>query len=264
MWARPYIGRLPTDSVPWSGFPLFAPGRDLGGVLRVLSRDPSNGAGTCLWQIPSGWAHPGGFTMAGDEQLFVLEGEFHKGDHRYRPGCYGYRPAGQTHEAMRSPGGALLLAMWDSAPDLASMPGAHQVETGEGLRFVDTGFVPAVPTPVQGPPAGIDVKILNRYPDSGGMTMLITIPPGWEESRSEHHDCVEESFKLSGGIWIVENGREQVLCAGDYFFRPPRIKHGPMRTEGGTSSLIRFSARPENHYGPVNSMPENHRGERQL
>jgi hypothetical protein len=42
-----------------------------------------------------------------------------------------------------------------------------------------------------------------------------------------------------------------VLAAGDYFFRPPRIKHGPMRTERGTSSLIRFSGVVENHYGPL-------------
>jgi quercetin dioxygenase-like cupin family protein len=251
MWERPYIGRLPSGSVPWRAFARFSPRLDLGGALRILSVDPLDGAGTCLWRVPAGWSHPGGFAMAGDEQLFVLEGEFSKGDSRYRAGCYGYRPAGTVHEPMASPGGALLLAMWDSAPDRLPPPAAKAPERGDGLAFVDTGVVPAIPTPVQGPPLGIDVKILNRYPAGGGMTMLITIPPGWEELRSEHHDCVEESYKLTGAIWIVEDGQEQVLSAHDYFFRPPRIKHGPMRTAGGTSSLIRFSAKPENHYGPV-------------
>jgi quercetin dioxygenase-like cupin family protein len=99
--------------------------------------------------------------------------------------------------------------------------------------------------------AGITVRILRTDPQSGGMTMVINIPPGWAEPRSRHHDCVEESFKLSGDIWLEEDGRPHVLSAGDYFFRPPRIKHGPMRTEGGTSSLIRFSGVVVNHYGPL-------------
>ena len=251
MWERAYIGRLPTGSVPWRAFARFSPRLDLGGTVRILSVDPLDGAGTCLWRVPPGWSHPGGFMMAGDEQLLVLEGAFSKGGSDYTAGCFGYRPAGTVHEPMASAGGALLLAMWDSAPDRPPVVNATTPERGEGLRFIDTGVVTAIPTPVQGPPQGIDVKILNRYPAGGGMTMLITIPPGWEELRSEHHDCVEESYKLSGDIWIVENGQEQVLSAGDYFFRPPGIKHGPMRTAGGTSSLIRFSARPENHYGPL-------------
>jgi len=251
MWDRPYIGRLASDSVPWCAFTQFSPRLDLGGTLRILSRDSKDGAGTCLWSVPPGFAHPGGFSMVGDEQLLVLAGEFHKGGWCYGAGCFGYRSSGFLHEPMHSPGGALLLAMWDSAPDRPAQSDGTSHDVGDGQLFVDTGVITAVPTPVQGPPVGIDVKVLNRYPASGGMTMVITIPPGWEELRAEHHDCVEESFKLSGDIWIVENGCEQVLTAGDYFFRPPRIKHGPMHTRRGTSSLIRFSGKPENHYGPL-------------
>ena len=93
--------------------------------------------------------------------------------------------------------------------------------------------------------------MLNQVPDTGGLTMLITIPPGWQEDRAEHHDCYEESYKVSGDIWMVENGIAQDMSGGDYFYRPPKIKHGPMKTKNGTSSLIRFSATLVNHYGPV-------------
>lgn len=81
--------------------------------------------------------------------------------------------------------------------------------------------------------------------------MYIETPAGWSEPHSEHHHCIEESYKLSGEITLEENGQEQTLAAGDYFFRPPRIKHGRMHTANGTSYIIRFSAKPENHYGPV-------------
>ncbi|MCS6946070.1 MAG: cupin domain-containing protein [Steroidobacteraceae bacterium] len=218
--------------------------------LRVLSRDATDGALTAIWEIPAGWAHEAPYTLAGGEALYVLEGEWMNGDHRYARGHYAYRAGGTSQGPVKSACGARLLMMWDAAPQLQA-PGAVPIEPQPSLLWVDGNAVDEHPTPVAGPPAGITVRILRRDAASGGMTMIVNIPPGWEESRAEHHDCVEESFKLSGDIWMVENHRPQVLRAGDYFFRPPRIKHGPMRTAGGTSSLIRFSATVVNHYGPV-------------
>ena len=54
---------------------------------------------------------------------------------------------------------------------------------------------------------------------------------------------VSKTFDLFGKTYVLE--------AGDYFFRPPRIKHGPMRTQKGTTSLIRFSGTVVNHSGPI-------------
>jgi len=250
MWNRPYVPRVRSADVS----PVPAESQ-LGGLtpgtrLRVLSRDETDGALTGIWEIPAGWSHEASFSLAGGEALYVLHGDFSKGRQRYGRGHYAYRTAGQPQGPIASESGATLLMMWDAAPRLLRA-GSVPLGTEPSLEWIDGDAVDEHPTPVEGPPVGITVRILRRDALSGGMTMIVNIPPGWEESRSEHHDCVEESFKLSGEIWLRENHRPQVLEAGDYFFRPPRIKHGPMRTRSGTSSLIRFSGAVVNHYGPI-------------
>jgi quercetin dioxygenase-like cupin family protein len=250
VWTRPYLPRVCSATLPETPAEALVAGLRPGTRLRVLSRDADDGAATCLWRIPPGWSHPDDFALAGGEALYVLQGEFSIGDQRYAPGHYSYRPAGRTHEAIRSHSGALVYAMWDGAPELL-LPGSVPIGPEAPILWLDGNAMDESPTPVEGPVAGIMVRILRRDPVTGGMTLIIRIPPGWEEPRSEHHDCVEESFKLSGEIWLRENGEPQTLVAGDYFFRPPRIKHGPMRTGPGTSSLIRFSGTVVNHYGPL-------------
>jgi quercetin dioxygenase-like cupin family protein len=250
MWERGYLPRVRTGDVPWTPAEAVIAGLTPGSALRVLSRDPGDGALTALWRLPAGWRHARPFTLAGGEALYVLEGGLRNGDHAYASGHYAYRPAGFAQGPLASDDGALVLAMWDAAP-LHHAPGTVTPGKALALPFVDGNAVHEHPTPVAGPVAGITVRILRTDPETGGMTMVITIPPGWQEPRSRHHDCVEESFKLSGDIWLEEDGKPHVLSAGDYFFRPPRIKHGPMRTEGGTSSLIRFSGVVVNHYGPL-------------
>lgn len=250
MWDRPYAPRVRSGEQPAEPANKWLRGLAPGSTLRVLSRDRGDGALTAIWEIPPGWTHPGAFTLAGAEALYVLDGELRKGDEHYAAGHYGYRPAGHPHGPMVSERGARLLMMWDAAPSLLPL-GAVTPGPEPALLRVDGNTVDEMPTPVHGPPSGITVRILRRDPLTGGMTMIVNIPPGWEETRAEHHDCVEESLKLSGEIWLHENHRTQVLEAGDYFFRPPRIKHGPMRTLRGTSSLIRFSATVVNHYGPI-------------
>lgn len=252
MWDRPYAPRVRSRDVRGEPAERTLRGLAPGTLLRVLSRDVGDGALTAIWEIPPGWSHDQPFTLAGGEALYVLDGDLRKGGQHYERGHYAYRAGGAPHGTMRSERGARLLMMWDAEPRLraaGSLPAAPDCS----LPWVDGNAVDEHPTPVAGPPAGITVRILRRDPLSGGMTMIVNIPPGWEETRSEHHDCVEESFKLSGDIWLLENGQPQTLEAGDYFFRPPRIKHGPMRTAGGTSSLIRFSGTVVNHYGPVDS-----------
>jgi len=256
MWNRPYIPRLSTSAVAWTPFHVGSFGCDLGGEIKLLSHDPDDGAATYLWRVPPGWSQQGGFVLAGSEQLFLLSGDLRKGTDKFTQGCFGYRPPGHTHEDMRSESGAVALIMWDSRVD--PKLNCNQFPAGDGLRIIDTKRMEEVPTPVTGPPTGIVVKILNREQSTGGMTMLISIPPGWTEERAEHHDCTEESYKISGDIWIVENGTPHTLCAGDYFIRPKHIKHGPMKTQAGTTSLIRFSSIVQNHYGPVKDEDSRH------
>lgn len=251
MWNRPYVPRLQPQGQRWRSFEGFAPKLPLGGHVAVLSADTEDGASSCLWRIPPGMSHAGGHVLAGGEQLFVLEGSLQKGEHLYTRHCYGYRAPYTQHEAMWSKEGALVLAFWDSELTMAPLASQRRGPGGDGALFVDTQTMDYKVHDVPGPAEGIIVKHLNREAATGGSTLIVTIAAGWEEHRAEHHDCVEESYKLYGDMRIVENGIEHVLNGGDYFFRPPRIKHGPMKTEQGTSSLIRFSGELVNHYGPL-------------
>jgi quercetin dioxygenase-like cupin family protein len=247
MWNRPYIPQLKQASVAWESAVRVAPLLASGTEVRVLSQDAASGASTCMWRVPKGWSHEKSFALDADEQLFVLEGHLTKGKYQLGPGAYLAHASGSRHEAMSSSEGALVYAMWDGALDANAA-----IRTPEhDIIYIDTTTTEGAPTPIPGPVPGITAKVLRQLDSTGGMTMLINIPAGWHEPRAEHHDCCEESYKLEGDIWMVENGEEQILSAGDYFFRPPRIKHGPMKTTSGTSSLIRFTATPVNHYGPL-------------
>jgi quercetin dioxygenase-like cupin family protein len=258
MWNRGYIPRLRTGELPWQEAAAAVPGFADGTQLRVLSRDEAAGATTCLWRLPPGWAQPAPFARAADEELFVLAGSLEEAGvpgeaPRHVPhGSYRFQPRGHRHAALASPGGALLLAMW-SAPPRPFEVGTLEPGALAAVPWLDTHGMTERPTPIEGPVPGIQVRILRQDAATGGMTLIVAIPPRWEEPRSEHHDCVEESYKLSGEIWLREDQRPHTLAAGDYFFRPPRIKHGPMRTVSGTASLIRFSGAVVNHYGPIDA-----------
>lgn len=271
MWNRPYVPRLHARDLPWLAAEESLGGLAPGAQLRILSRDAGNGAMTCLLRLPPGWSQPQPWTLAADAEYFVLEGALREGERGVRQGAYLHRAAGIAHPGWRTGGGALLYAMWSAKPAATSVAATHGIAAldaavasspasgahpGEAASeatgdWLDTGAMAEHPTPVEGPVPGINVRILRRDAATGGMTLIVAIPRGWEELRSEHHDCVEESYKLSGEIWLRENQRPHVLAAGDYFFRPPRIKHGPMRTREGTASLIRFSGAVVNHYGPI-------------
>lgn len=270
MWNRPYVPRLHTGELPWLTAEESLAGLVPGSQLRILSRDAGDGAMTCLWRLPRGWSQPQPWSLAADSEYFVLEGALREGERVVRAGAYLHRAAGTVHPPWRSRDGALVYAMWSASPattmlDVPAALAARAVAPDAGAahaiaspaaeppagEWLDTDAMAEHPTPVEGPVPGINVRILRRDASTGGMTLIVAIPRGWEELRSEHHDCVEESFKLSGDIWLRENHRPHVLAAGDYFFRPPRIKHGPMRTRQGTASLIRFSATVVNHYGPI-------------
>ena len=264
MWNRTYVPKLRTGEVPWLAGEASLTGLAPGSRLRILSHDPGDGGMSCLWHLPPGWAQPLPYALAADAELFVLEGELDEDGHRVRRGNYVHRRAGTLQPRVATRGGALLYAMWSATPALRETAAGGSASGGPAddatvgseaslasADWIDSEAMADQPTPVVGPPLGINVRVLRRDVATGGMTLIVDIPRGWEEARSRHHDCVEESYKLHGDIWMHENHRPHVLEAGDYFFRPPRIKHGPMRTLNGTASLIRFSATVVNHYGPL-------------
>ncbi|MEE4185739.1 MAG: DUF4437 domain-containing protein [Gammaproteobacteria bacterium] len=247
MWQRAYTPKLSSGLVAWQDPAGLLPAAVAGSALKVLSRDSDAGALTGLWRFPAGWRSSTGLLCRAPVQLFVIEGALTIGCHMLESRHFAWYPAGSNMGAMLAEQDTLVLAMLDGPLTTGSAaPGAVPAS-------VNLNVAARYPTPVAGPVPGIVVTVLRTDPATGGMTLYMEIPAGWSEPRAEHHDCVEESFKLAGEIALHENGREHSLRAGDYFFRPPRIKHGPMRSVGGTASIIRFSAKPENHYGPLQS-----------
>ena len=245
MWDRPYIPKLSSDTLPWCDAAEVLHDAAAGSRLRILSADQDADAKSCLWHVSAGWQAKAALRCSEALQLFLIEGDLTAGRHRLTTKTYASFDAGMSTGLLRTDKGALILLLQDGPIT------ATKVSDFPQPRIVDVAAETLYPTPVEGPVPGIVVKVLRTDEQTGGMTMYMEIPPGWTEPRSEHHDCIEESYKLAGEITLEENGNEQILSVGDYFFRPPRIKHGRMHTVQGTTSIIRFSARPENHYGPL-------------
>jgi hypothetical protein len=84
-------------------------------------------------------------------------------------------------------------------------------------------------------PSGTVHKKLFHDPDSGELTWLIGMMPGWWTARSEVHPVVEEEFAILGDICFPIG----VMRDGGYFWRPPGIEHGPFATWGGALHLCR-------------------------
>lgn len=197
MWARGYIPRLPSAALPWQDTTDARAGLAAGTALRVLSRDPADGAMTCLWRIPPGWSQPTPFALAADEELFLLEGSLDEDTQHLRRGSYRFRPRGHRHPPLASREGALLLAMWSAVPrhhDCDSIAHGGSLE----VPWLDTRAMPERPTPVEGTVPGIQVRILRQDASSGGMTLIVAIPPGWK-SRARNTTTASRRASSSRG-----------------------------------------------------------------
>ena len=109
------------------------------------------------------------------------------------------------------------------------------------VSIPDTHALPwqALPT-ADGNVPGPVVKVLATAADSGALTILIHLPPGWHDDQLDYHPCAEEGFRLNGCIDI--NGRH--LPVGNYLYRPAGILHGPVRVDPivGATGIQRFPA----------------------
>ena len=106
-----------------------------------------------------------------------------------------------------------------------------------------------------GPEPGLFLKPLWMDETSGAISMLVRAAD-WTESRQEHHDSVETAYTIDGGMELGERG---TLTAGDYFWRPPWIRHGPMRTTAdGFRAFMRVDGPLVNHYTSAEGVPLNY------
>jgi hypothetical protein len=253
VWERKHVEFIHETETELQPFSAVGKGLTEGTQVRVLSQDYGDGASSCIWHIPAGWSHREAFITSAPEQLYVLEGDLHKGDYTYTEGRYSFRPAGAIHEPMWSENGAKVLAFWDKAFDVLPLEeGAGAAPSEEPIPLIDTIKMHWQPTIAEGPSAGILVKVLRHVKETGEMTFVTGVLPYWREDRREHHDCVEESYKITGDMNLnMSLGDRMLMEENCYFYRPPYRKHGPLFTKRGTMSLIRISSTLVNHYEPL-------------
>lgn len=88
-----------------------------GAACRWLSRNRETGGGTALLELPAGW-EGAGLRGEGAAELFFVQGDGAVGSRWYERWGYLARPRGDGAGAIRTPGGALLLAFLEEG-DLA-------------------------------------------------------------------------------------------------------------------------------------------------
>jgi hypothetical protein len=81
-------------------------------------------------------------------------------------------------------------------------------------------------------------KLLTSDPDSGAVTWMVHLPPGWHDDVLDWHPSVEESFRLTGSVahpWVSYG-------PGAYIYRPPGLLHGPAAADPhmGATGISRF------------------------
>jgi hypothetical protein len=195
-------------------------GQFTGLATRVLSKDDETDAYTALMRAPDGWS---GTASDPDRpvEIFMLKGAGTLGEHALAVATYAFLPAGAEGAELTLEPGALALVMVDEPGSAPSAREVLVIDTHE-LRFDD----PRTP----GVPPGLVIKLLHVDEDRGDWTWLASTTPGWQEDRAEVHPTVEEALVLRGDVLLGGRGE---MGPGDYFWRPPDVRHGPMFTRKG-------------------------------
>lgn len=228
--ARSWIEFVQSQHLPWTSKVIGAlrPGAD----ARELSVDADTGACSLLVRYPAGFEAPGG-ALKVDDELLVIEGRLSIGERDFTEMAYAHLPAGHASGEWRSPSGAIVLEFFSAAPARAPAPFSY-----DERRFV--AHRNAFDVPYTGNfhpdfPPGAGRKMLYQDPDTQDTTWLLgTLPLRWAE-RSEVHPTVEEMYLLGGEV----HGNRGIMRPGAYFWRPPRVAHGPYGTQTGNLYFFR-------------------------
>jgi hypothetical protein len=190
---------------------------------RTLSADRETGTETALVEFPAPWEARLG-VEARPIELLLLSGAGALGDRPLRAGTWAWVPAG-TDEELRFDEAARVLLMLEE--ERARGGEVELVDTVEA-RF--TGATTAVPP-------GLAIKLLRIDPDSGDRSWIAASVPGWLGERAETHPTVEEALLLRGDCLLANVDGE--MRAGDYFWRPGGVLHGPFATRNGMLFFFR-------------------------
>lgn len=200
-------------AMPWSGIDTARDGNVGGPCLKMLRQDPEHGNFTCLLHAPPGWHDPNLDWHPTVEEAFTLAGTMEMGGQLLGAGAYLYRPPGILHGPVATPddGGATFLIRKDGEMrilryDGDEFPHAHgqpitpQLDTWpiEYTEKIDTDAL-AWDLIAEGPWAGASIKWLSRHRETGGGTVMLSLPAGWSGAGSPANGQAEE-FVLDGSF----------------------------------------------------------------
>lgn len=218
--ARPHIESIPAYGVAPEE---VSDGPLAGSRRRLLSADDADGSSTALHSFPAGWS--GDLGGQRPLELLVLSGSGSVGGRPLRAGTWAWVPAGAA--------GRLAF---DADSDVLVMVEVERAAGGEIelVDIVDARFEEIAV--VEGVPIGLVLKTLRVDPENGERTWIAGAPAGWLGHRGEIHPTVEEALLLKGDCLLKNSGQ---MVAGDYFWRPGGIHHGPFATREGMLYFFR-------------------------
>jgi hypothetical protein len=238
---RPHIEWIQAQALPWQGDGVAA---RPGAAAKLLSRDATTGALSCILRYPPGYAL-GAEWLAADEEFWVLDGGIEVDGVAYGPHSYAHLPRDMPRSGFAAPGGAAVLTFFSATP--AATPG------GAGRAFDARRLVRRLAAAdniwdgdfaamgLESMASTARMRTLRKDPDSGEITYLTATIAFRQGERSERHPVVQEFFLLSGEL----AGDRGTMQAGAYCWRPPMVKHAPYGSWTGTLLLFRSVGGPQ-------------------
>lgn len=219
--ARPHIESVnayAVDAVEIRDGPLS------GALQRVLSADDGDGSSTSLVTFAAGWS--GMLDGSRPTELLALTGSATLAGRPLRAGTWAWVPAGcaDARLAVAEDSDVLVMVEPERAPD-----GTLEMIDVVAARYEEIHIVTGVP-------AGLALKLLRVDPELGDRSWVAGAAPGWLGFRGEIHPTVEEAFLVAGDCLLQNSGP---MVAGDYFWRPGGIHHGPFATRAGMLYFFR-------------------------
>lgn len=238
--SRGHVELLNADDV--AATEIAAGGWPAGTSTLVLSRDPDDGAFSGILRLPAGYRRGAGHVQA-DGDLLVVAGGLRIGDADRGVGHYEYHPPGSgQQEWVVGEQGCELFVKVSGVPDF--VPDGSSTAADGHVAF-DTTRLDWIVTPVDGPPAGIVVKLLRTNEATGEMAALVANPPRYDYPQLEYHDCIEEMYCVGGDMRLGNSG---LMTERSYFWRPAYVTHGPFYSHTGALLFLWVASTLLNHY----------------
>jgi hypothetical protein len=192
---------------------------------RLLSEDDETGACTALVSLARDWSGD----LGGQDrriEVLCLRGAMELDGHPFSDGWYADVPAWAPRTPIAAREDALVLLMVEDRVPRSGAAAVNVIDTHQ--RRLEL--------PGPNVPAGLAIKRLRVDEERGDWTWIGAGAPGYLEDRAEIHPTVEEAFVLRGDVLLGERGE---MGPGDYFWRPPNVRHGPIYCRSGRLIFFR-------------------------